>query len=135
MIWALAIALALWSLEAAATSAIVVKVYDGDTITVEADIWPGLIWRGSVRVDGVDTPEIRAKCPEEKVLALKAKAFVLHRTPIGSTVELSGVKRGKYAGRVVAKVEDEQGRDLTDALIAEGLGRRYDGAARESWCP
>ena len=29
--------------------AAVVSVYDGDTFRVEADIWPGLVWLGSVR--------------------------------------------------------------------------------------
>ena len=37
----------------------VVKVYDGDTFTVEAYPWPGLEAKASVRVNGVDTPEIR----------------------------------------------------------------------------
>jgi len=37
----------------------VVKVYEGDTFTVEAYPWPGLEAKASVRVNGVDTPEIR----------------------------------------------------------------------------
>ncbi len=40
-------------------SAKVVKVYDGDTVTVEAYPWPGLEAKASVRINGVDTPEIR----------------------------------------------------------------------------
>ena len=40
-------------------SAKVIKVYDGDTFTVEAYPWPGLEAKASVRVNGVDTPEIR----------------------------------------------------------------------------
>ena len=37
----------------------VIKVYDGDTFTVEAYPWPGITAKASVRVNGVDTPEIR----------------------------------------------------------------------------
>ena len=37
----------------------VIKVYDGDTFTVEAYPWPGITTKASVRVNGVDTPEIR----------------------------------------------------------------------------
>jgi len=37
----------------------VVKVYDGDTFTFEAYPWPGITATASVRVNGVDTPEIR----------------------------------------------------------------------------
>jgi endonuclease YncB( thermonuclease family) len=52
-------------------SAKVIKVYDGDTFTVEAYPWPGITAKASVRVDGVDTPEIRGKCEAEKQKALK----------------------------------------------------------------
>ena len=47
-------------------SAKVVKVYDGDTLTVEAYPWPGITATASVRINGVDTPEIRGKCDTEK---------------------------------------------------------------------
>jgi len=44
----------------------VVKVYDGDTITVEAYPLPGITANTKVRVNGVDTLEIRGKCKAEK---------------------------------------------------------------------
>ena len=56
-------------------SAKVIKVYDGDTFTVEAYPWPGLEAKASVRVDGVDTPEIRGKCDEEKQKAIEAREW------------------------------------------------------------
>ncbi len=56
-------------------SAKVVKVYDGDTFTVEAYPWPGLEAKASVRIDGVDTPEIRGKCDEEKHKAIEAREW------------------------------------------------------------
>ena len=40
--------------------ATVVSVYDGDTIKVKAEHWPGHTWTGNVRVLGVDTPELSA---------------------------------------------------------------------------
>ncbi len=54
----------------------VVKVYDGDTFTVEAYPWPGLEAKASVRVNGVDTPEILGKCEAEKQKAIEARDFV-----------------------------------------------------------
>ena len=60
----------------------VVSVYDGDTMTVGAAPWPGLTARTSVRVAGVDTPEIRGKCQAEKDLAVRARDFV--RSSVGS---------------------------------------------------
>ena len=110
----------------------VVSVYDGDTFTVDVYPWPGMTMRVSVRVDGIDTPEIRGAREEEKALARRAKEAAIEA--LGSKVLLAGIKRGKYAGRVVARVTTEGGDDLAALLIDMGLGRPYDGGAREGWC-
>lgn len=115
------------------TSAKVIKVYDGDTFTVEAYPWPGLEAKASVRVNGVDTPEIRGKCPEEKQKAIEAREFVKGLI-LGETVSLKNVKHGKYAGRVIADVKMGNGDNLAEKIISQGLGREYHGGARESWC-
>ena len=111
--------------------ATVLSVYDGDTITVEARIWPGLTWKGGVRVRGVDTPEIRGKCAAEKAAAIAARDFV--RAAVGDAVILAGVARGKYAGRVVADVVLSDGRDLATVLIEAGYAP-YEGGRRREWC-
>ena len=110
----------------------VVSVYDGDTLTVDAEPWPSLTARTSVRVAGVDTPEIRGKCQSEKDLAVRARDFV--RATVGASVRLTDVRPGKYAGRVIADVW-VRGRKLSDLLIAENLGRPYHGGHRQGWCP
>ena len=112
--------------------ATVTSVYDGDTVKVQAEHWPGHTWTGGVRVEGVDTPEIRGKCPEEKIAAFAARDFV--RAILGIHILLHNVKQGKYAGRVVARVQTETGEDLTELLIEAGHGRPYDGGARQGWC-
>jgi len=111
----------------------VVKVYDGDTFTVEAYPWPGLEAKASVRVNGVDTPEIRGKCEAEKLKAIEAREFVKWLV-LGETVFLQNIKYGKYAGRVVADVKLKGGSSLADKIINQGLGREYHGGAREGWC-
>ena len=80
----------------------VVSVYDGDTLTVDAKPWPGVTIRVSVRVDGIDTPEIRGLCQAEKDLAIQARDFV--RATVGEAVQITNVRLGKYAGRVLAVV-------------------------------
>ena len=110
----------------------VVSVYDGDTLTVDAVPWPGLTARTSVRVAGVDTPEIRGKCQAEKDQAIRARDFV--RATVGARVQLTDVRPGKYASRVIAHVW-VRGQKLSDLLIAEHLGRPYHGGRREGWCP
>ncbi|MCZ6466830.1 MAG: thermonuclease family protein, partial [Alphaproteobacteria bacterium] len=110
----------------------VVSVYDGDTLTVDAELWAGLTARTTVRVAGVDTPEIRGKCQAEKDLAIRARDFV--RATIGVTVQLTNIRPGKYAGRMIADVW-VNGQKLSDLLITENLGRPYRGGRREGWCP
>lgn len=110
----------------------VVSVYDGDTITVDAKPWPGVTIRTNVRINGIDTPEIRGKCDEEKALALKARDRV--RRLVGLTVKLFNIRFGKFAGRVVADVYTEGGW-VNEVLVAEGLARKYDGTGpRQPWC-
>ncbi|MCH7500001.1 MAG: thermonuclease family protein [Nitrospinae bacterium] len=112
----------------------VIKVYDGDTFTVEAYPWPGITAKASIRVNGVDTPEIRGKCESEKRKAIEARDFV-RGLVLGETVFLQNVKYGKFAGRVIADVKLNSGDNLAAKIISQGLGREYHGGAGEGWCP
>jgi len=79
------------------------RIYDGDTIKGSATIWPGLSQYTSVRINGIDTAELRTKNKCEKALGLKAKQALIDF--IGDNqVTISNVKLGKYAGRVLADV-------------------------------
>jgi len=49
-------------------------------------------------------------------------------------VRLSELRADEYAGRIDARVQLADGRDLGAAMIAEGLARPYDGGKREGWC-
>lgn len=119
-----------------ATDALVTGAYDGDTLYVEAEIWPNLTWAGSVRVLGVDTPEIRGQCETEKELALVARDYVRDLL-MDKPVRLTQVEDDKYGGRVLARVyfwENDTWVSLADRLIELQLGRAYDGGRRENWC-
>jgi micrococcal nuclease len=111
----------------------VVSVYDGDTITVRARIWLGQEIETKVRLDGIDAPELRGKCEDEKELAKNARDFLIKLA--GDTVMLRNIRYGKYAGRVVAKVFNENGDNLVASLIHAGYGRPYSGGKRQGWCP
>lgn len=113
--------------------ATVVRVYDGDTITVDIPGWPELVGDNiSIRVDGVDTPEIRGKTEREKALAIIARDEVRKVIPNGSTVCLTDCKRGKYF-RLICGVETIDGIDLTRYLINGGYGIPYHGGKRKDW--
>jgi len=108
------------------------SVYDGDTIKGYVDIWVGLTKHVSIRINGIDTPEIRTKNKCEKMLGLKAKQALIDF--IGDKqVTISNVKLGKYAGRVLADVS-VQGKDVAGYMIKQGFAREYHGGKRKEWC-
>ena len=112
----------------------VVRVIDGDTIEVRARIWLGQEVEIKVRLDGADAPELKGRCAAERQRAQEARAFVERRIG-GRPVALSDVRYDKYGARVVARVADASGANLSDALVARGLAQPYDGKAhRAPWC-
>ena len=115
----------------------VVSVYDGDTLRVDlACNQPIFCENISVRIRGIDTPEIRGKCDYEKERAIQARnvvrALIEQSTKEGRHVVLNGPKRGKYF-RIVAAVYID-GLSVGKALVNQGLAREYDGGKRTSWC-
>ncbi|MDH3593309.1 MAG: thermonuclease family protein [Rhodospirillales bacterium] len=119
--------------------AVVTAVVDGDTLEVRARIWLGQELTTRVRLAGIDAPEAKSDCPRERALAARARAFLSARLrPAGArapaAVRLHDIRNGKYAGRVLARVESAAGLDLGRALLAAGLARAYDGGRRAPWC-
>ncbi len=111
----------------------VVRVYDGDTITVDVAEWPAIVGDDiGVRIRGVDTPELRGKCDAEKASARSAREFTKAMVMNAETVVLSDIERGKYF-RIVADVYAD-GVSVSGALIESGFGRAYDGGRRSKWC-
>jgi micrococcal nuclease len=113
--------------------ATVVEVTDGDTLVVRAHIWIGQEVETSIRLSGVDTPELHGKCDEEKARARDARDFTEKLTG-GGPVFLTGIRPDKYGGRVDASVRTSDGTDLAAALIKAGLARPYGGERRKGWC-
>lgn len=82
----------------------VIKVNDGDTITIAAKLpYPDSpIYRISVKLNGVDTPEIKGHTRKETVLA-KHIRDTLHNKIMDKIVELKNTNPEKY-GRLLADV-------------------------------
>lgn len=113
--------------------ATVIKVLDGDSITVklvDCDCLPKLYRVQGVRFDGCDTPEKRDKRPEIKAIAREASAFTAARIQPGQKILLRDVKRDKYGGRLVATVIVD-GHDLCRELIDAGLAKPYSGGKKQ----
>lgn len=111
----------------------VVSIYDGDTFKVNIREWPSVAGeRISVRVWGIDTPEMRGKCEQEKQLARKAKQHTVAMLRAADTIELVNLRRDKYF-RLLAEVSVD-GKDLGYSLITNNLARPYGGGKKAGWC-
>lgn len=80
---------------------------------------------------GLDAPEIRGKCREERRLALRAKDALSEELASGE-IEIVRQGRDRY-GRTLARVYVD-GRDVALVLINMGLARPYMGGKRAGWC-
>ena len=104
----------------------VVKVYDGDTITI-AVIIGDKPYKFSTRLNGIDTPEIRGKTVSEKAKALEARNFLKGKI-FGEMVQLRNVDYDKY-GRLLADVFHKE-RNISQMMIDNGYAVAYDGGKK-----
>ena len=116
------------------TGAVYIRNYDGDTITFNLPgLHPIIGEKINIRVNGIDTPEIRGKCEKEKYDAKQAKEMVTDILKDAEQIELKNMERGKYF-RIAADVIVD-GENLADMLIEAGMAIRYDGGKKnKNWC-
>ena len=114
----------------------VVKVHDGDTISLHMDALPNPLSKVSVRIYGIDTPELgyRAKCDKERRLAEKARDYVKARIKPGEKLTLLNYEWDKYGGRILATVYSD-GVNVGERMIAKGFAVPYFGEGQKNdWC-
>ncbi len=111
----------------------VLRVVDGDTFVAEARVWPGHAVTVSVRIRGIDAPEIRSRCAAERAAARRARA-VLGRLLGDGPVTVSNIGGDKYYGRVLADVTTAGGEDVGPAMLRLGAARAYGGKTRQKMC-
>jgi len=109
----------------------VIKVYDGDTITI-ATVLPftnSPLYRFSVRLAGIDCAEIKTKNINEKEHAKiardKLSEIILHKT-----VSLENISFEKY-GRILADVFLDD-LCINKWMVLEGYAVKYDGGTKHS---
>ena len=77
----------------------IVEVYDGDTFKIDLPSQHPLFGDDiSVRVAGIDTPELKGSSDEVKALAYKAKNRTQELLSDAKTIELKNPQRDKYSG-------------------------------------
>lgn len=110
-------------------SGYVIKVYDGDTITIASKM-PFInspIYRFSVRLNGIDSPEIKGKTIIEKELAINARDALANKI-MNKIITLKNVSLEKY-GRILADVYCD-GVHINQWMLDNKFALPYDGGTK-----
>jgi endonuclease YncB( thermonuclease family) len=109
----------------------VLRVADGDTFEARVQVWPGIAITTMVRLRGIDTPELKARCPQERAKAEAARAKLAALLSQGS-VELSRVGLDKYGGRIDAAASTRSTRTSPPPSCKPALAAAIPAAAAKA---
>ena len=103
-----------------------VRVIDGDTISLDVDLGFYTSRTETFRLYGVDTKELHDKIPEGKVLAIQAREYVKNQLAdkplIVKTLKDKEDKYGRMLALVFIEGDDES---LNNKLVTLGLAVPY----------
>jgi endonuclease YncB( thermonuclease family) len=111
----------------------VVKVYDGDTITIVTLLFNGdvssksKLYKFNVRILGIDTPELKTKNVGEKGLAIIARN-ALSELVLNKVVKLENVSYDKY-GRILCNVFLDNV-NISEWLVSNNHAVLYNGGTK-----
>jgi endonuclease YncB( thermonuclease family) len=116
-------------------SGIVIKVYDGDTITIASKLpySKSEMYRFVVRLNGIDSPEIKSNNEEEKTTAKEARDYLTSKI-LHKSVVLKNITTEKY-GRILADLYLGD-LHINKLMIIERFAVEYNGGTKEppkSW--
>ena len=104
------------------------NVVDGDTVDLDIDLGFNIHVNERVRLEGIDTPEVRTSDPLEKEAGILVKSYVKNLIE-GKMVYLHSTefKTGKY-GRVIGDIIMKSGDievSLCETLITKAYAKEY----------
>ena len=107
----------------------VIKVYDGDTITVASKLpfKSSPIYRFSVRLKNIDSPEIKGDSDKECKLAIQSRD-ALHNLIIGKIIEIKNNEKDKY-GRLLADIYYDN-IHINKWMVDRGYAVKYNGGKK-----
>lgn len=103
-------------------SATVIHIHDGDTITVTS---PELTGQKSVRMIGIDTPEVDFNGFTQGQAALEARDYLRSLLPIGSQVSIDLGRDGSLTTRRLLGRVIFENNDLNKLMLLSGLAAPY----------
>lgn len=108
------------------TSGRVIKVYDGDTITIISK-YHDKVYKFHIRLRDIDTPELKSKSAYEKKCATYVRDK-LHELIFDKIVEIKNIGPEKF-GRLLADIYLGD-INISKWLLDNGLGYKYDGKTK-----
>jgi micrococcal nuclease len=104
-------------------NALVTKVYDGDTITVEIDLGFKTFVKGEkIRLSRINAPEVRGESREEGLKSRDyLRSLIMDKKILLETMRDKKGKYGRYLGEVFIKSEDGNWININDTLVNKGF--------------
>jgi micrococcal nuclease len=103
---------------------VVERGVDGDNFEAKVEIWPTISSTVSVRIRGIDAPELfRPECLQEALGAADALGDMIEILPIGTRVRLENVEAAAFSGSVVANIlrqGTDRGRTIVELMMNRG---------------
>jgi micrococcal nuclease len=109
---------------------IVIKVYDGDTITIVSRLpyEDSELFKFSIRLKGIDCPEIKSPNEDEKQLAIDARD-ALSRLLLHKFIILKNISTEKY-GRILADVYLDE-KHINKWMLEQKFAIEYNGGTKQ----
>jgi len=107
----------------------ILKIYDGDTITIEVDLGFGVTKKEKLRLAFIDAPEIRGESRPEGLKSRDWLREVLYSAEKEDKIIIARTirdRKGKY-GRYIAELflDDTEGISINQRMINEGYALVY----------
>lgn len=109
-------------------TALITRVIDGDTVEATVDCLFDVKIDLTLRLFGIDTPELTSKVPEERNTAKLAKTRLIHLVE-GKVIKIVSYKEKEKYGRYLAELI-VAGVNINEVLVKEGLAKAYFGGAK-----
>lgn len=109
------------------------RVIDGDSLDIDIILGFGIVLQNRrLRLEGVDTPEVRTSDAIEKDFGMRAKAYVAKWCG-GKELRLvmkEGEDYDKF-GRILGQIVDSHGENLVKDIIKNYHGVEYHGQSKD----
>ena len=109
----------------------ITRVVDGDTCDVTLHLGFDILYKGRVRLTGIDTPESRTRDLEEKKFGLASKEYFKEWVARFDSVLVESTEKGKF-GRILGRIyKPDMSECYNDKSIEDHHAVPYNGENKD----